>query len=499
VKKLSAILALTFIAAVHAEEKRGTEGVGLTIYMPQKNPNAYHYYDSNRAPDGYAVVKEWRFIELKKGANDVRYTDVAKWIDAASVHFNSLTDPAGTFIVEQNYEYDLVSADKILEKYIDRPITLLRGDKDGNVTEETVELLSVKNRDFVVKRSEQANPIEIFSGMPRMKLGELPGGLITRPTLFWKLLAKTPGRHLCKVAYETKGIGWKASYTAVMKPGDAAVDLSGWVTIDNKSGATYKDAEIKLVAGDVHAAATRKSGTGGTGGGQGSMQSREGGFSMKDFFEFKLYTLARSSTVKDNSQKQLELFQPVVNVPARKLFVYFGLADVPPWFFGSPAVDKELRIQSNSKVDIYVKFRNSAANGLGIPLPGGDVRVYKEDPGDGSLEFIGEDTTDHAAVDEDVLLRLGNTFDVVGERKQKHFKCDYGARWMEEAFEITLRNHKTEPAEIIVREILYRWVNWEVIEKSADYEKIDSRTIHFPVTVPPDGESKVTYRVKYTW
>ncbi len=479
--------------------RRTTEGVGLTIYSSSRPPErrwAGGGYVTVHA--GYATVKEWRRMTLERGVSVLRFTDVAREIRPATVLFTSLTDPEGAFVREQNYEYDLVSGDKLLAKYVDREVTFLREDADGKVTEETVTLLSVSGGGCVVRRDDPENPIEILNEMPRVRLGALPGGLITRPTLVWSVRARRAGEHLCKVVYETGGVGWKAAYTAVVGAADATVDLSGWVTITNSSGKTYSDAEIKLVAGDVRERGVGRGGTGTTGGAWGTMKTRDGGFREKRFFEHRLYTLGRKSTVRDNSKKQLELFRPATGVPARKMLVYFGATG---WdkYSSSPRQDRGLGTRSNRSVDVYLAFRNSADAGLGIPLPAGTVRVYKEDPDDGSLEFIGEDNTEHSSRDEDIMLRLGSAFDLAGERRQTDFKCKYNERWIVESFEITVRNHKDEAARVLVREVLYRWVNWDITAKSDEFTKKDWRTIHFPVDVPANGEKTITYTVRYTW
>ena len=498
----SALVLAAALAGQAAEEKRATEGKGLTIYTPPQQPGRpVQYYTQQwiggrrvQVPQGYAVVKDWRKIDLKRGGNVIRFQDVAKLIDASTVHFKSLTDPEGTFVVEQNYEYDLVSREKLLEKYIDREITLPPPpDEDWPARKGT--LLSTQGGMVVeIDGKIHINPPQTGG----IVLPALPGGLITRPTLVWLLDAERGGEHLAKVTYQTGGILWMADYTAVTKKNDTAIDLSGWVTIDNQSGATYEDAQIKLVAGDVHRAAEPGQVVEAVRARSMAKGAPEAGFEEKAFFEYHLYTLGRPSTVKDNSQKQIELFPPVENVPAKKIFLYFG-ATRAPWWGGSPHTDRNLGTESNKKVDIYMAFDNSDKSGLGIPLPAGRVRVYKEDEADGSLEFIGEDRIDHTPKDERVLLKLGSAFDIVGERTQTDFRVDTRAHWLDESFEIKLRNHKEEDVEIIVKEVLFRWVNWEIRQKSHNFEKIDSRTIHFPVRVPKDGEVTVTYTVHYTW
>jgi hypothetical protein len=229
------------------------------------------------------------------------------------------------------------------------------------------------------------------------------------------------------------------------------------------------------------------------------MAAREdAGFEEKAFFEYHLYTLGRPTTLPDNSTKQIELFDAARRVPARKLLVYYGMPG-PGYVSNAPMQDRNFGTQMNRKVDVYLEFRNDEKAGLGIPLPAGRVRVSQLDAADGSLEFIGEDTIDHTPKNEQVRVKLGSAFDVVGERRQVDFSVNTGGKVMEEEIEIRLRNQKDAAVEVIVKENLHRWTNWQILSNTRSYEKEDSRTIHFPVKVPAGGESTVRYRVRYTW
>ncbi len=462
-------------------KERTTPGLGVTVYN-----------------GGYAIVKEWRPLELDGTRNTIRFTDVAGLIDATSVHFKSVTDPQGTTVVEQSFEYDLVSADKILQKHIDRPITLVM--KDGQEVKGT--LLSFDYQQITLATDDAAAPVQIVQRYPylrNVKFGELPGGLITKPTLVWMIDAARAGEHLVKVTYETAGMAWNADYTAVIAPGDKAIDLSGWVTIHNNSGGSYRDAELKLVAGDVNRApetqtirtrdyAKRAA---------EAEDDREEGFVEKSFFEYHLYTLGRSTTIPDASVKQIELFPPVGAVPAKKVYFYFGGYD---WGYGGGVyTDRDYGDPGNKKVDIYVEMKNDKPSGLGIPLPAGRIRVYKKDDADGSLELIGEDRIDHTPRDEQIRLKLGSAFDVVGERKQTDFTANYDGHVVTESFEVKIRNHKDEDIDVIVKEVMYRAVNWQITQQTHNGEKKDSRTVHYTLKVPKNGETVLTYTVKYTW
>jgi hypothetical protein len=228
-----------------------------------------------------------------------------------------------------------------------------------------------------------------------------------------------------------------------------------------------------------------------------AQEAKAEGFAEKAFFEYHLYTLGRPASLANNSTKQIELFPPAVGVGCEKNLVYAGQGAMP--FYGSPMTDRNFGVQSNKKVDVYLRIRNAKANGLGLPLPAGKMRVAKRDD-DGSLEFIGEDLIDHTARDETVQVKLGSAFDVVGERKQTDYRIDTAARWIEEDIEVKVRNQKPdETVSVIVKENLYRWSNWTLTRKSADFEKVDSRTVHFPLRIAPKGEAVVRYTVRYTW
>jgi hypothetical protein len=504
---LAAIAALTAASAPAAAQKeRTTEGAGLTIYNAQQN-NYYGYGYQNQYwnpstqryesyASGYAVVKEWRKLKLDKGKNTIRFTDVAKLIDATTVYFKSMTDPTGTSVLEQNFEYDLVSADKILSKYIGRPLTLvLENDKTASGT-----LLSYDATQIVLQTEDKNEPVQIIQradNLKNIKFSALPGGLITQPTLVWLLDVAKAGEHLAKVTYQTNGMSWLTDYTVVIDKGDKKLDLAGWVTITNQSGAVYKDAELKLVAGDVNRAPSYQQPYGGAPAADMASGSGAGGFVEKSFFEYHMYTLGRTTTLSDNSIKQIELFDPADGVPAKKIFHYFGGVD---WYgYGSAYTDQYYGNSGNKKVDIYLEFDNDKKSGMGIPLPAGRVRVYKKDEADGSLELIGEDRIDHTPRDEKVRLKLGSAFDVVGERKQTDFKANYDGHEITESFEIKIRNHKDEDVEVLVKEVLFRWSNWNIEKKSQDFTKDNDHTIYFPVKVKKNAETVVTYTVKYTW
>ncbi len=452
---------------------------------------------SASAIPGYAMVRHERGVSLAAGRSTLRFSDVSGLIDPTTVTFSSLTDPSAR-VLEQNFQFDLVSSDKLLQKYVDKPISVERAiGSQASTTSGTL----LSSADGLVLRGSDGS-IHSLREWSAVRFGELPGGLITRPTLEWLVSASKGGEHRARVTYQTGGITWWADYNLIFNEGRDAnsgmLDLSAWVSILNQSGAAYPDAKLKLIAGDVHraepAADMRARGMVMA---SAVMREEKDSFEQKDFFEFHLYTLGRRTSLANNSTKQIELFDQARQIPAKKLLVYAGQAGVP--LFDSPYTDRNYGGAGNKKVDVYLEFRNDKQYGLGVPLPAGRIRVSQLDSADGSLEFIGEDRIDHTPKDETVRVKLGSAFDVVGERRQVDFAIDSKGRWMEEEIEIKLRNHKTLPVDVIVQESLYRWTNWKITAKTQDYLKQDARMIHFPVHIAKDGEATVRYRVRYTW
>ena len=474
-------------------------GDALTIYSSAQ-PGAIRpeqYRNGGRVP-GYAVVRHLRTLELEHGTNTVRFADVAALIDPTTVSFESLTDPRGTRVIEQNFQFDLVNTQKLLQKYIDRTISV--DQVRGNGVETFRGTLLSTAGGLVLRREDGS--VQLLPHNAGVRLPKLPGGLITRPTLVWDISAAHAGRQKTRVSYQTGGITWWADYNLAYSAGANAnackLDVGAWVSIVNRSGASYDQARLKLVAGDVQRAQLPAYAVERLAAPAALMEAKNAGFAEKAFFEYHLYTLGRPTTLPDRSTKQIELFPVAHGVPCEKKLVYYGLA--PGWrgFRPSPITDRNYGVQTSKKVDVYLSFKNSKKNNMGMPLPAGRVRVSKADD-DGALEFIGEDTIDHTPKDERVQIRLGSAFDVVGERKQLAFHVDTSRRTMSEEIEVRLRNHKDQPVTVDVKENLYRWVNWEITEKTHAYRKQDARTVVFPLRVPANGEQVLRYTVLYTW
>jgi hypothetical protein len=453
---------------------------------------AYPWQQPPRLP-GYGVVRETRPIRLVRGVSTLRFTDVASGIDPTTVAFESL----GATVIEQNYEYDLVNFDALLAKYLSRQITITR---DGRTF--TATLLSSEGSAIIYREgASEDGPVQVMSRDPgAIQLPDIQR-LNTKPTLVWKLDSFDTRIQPATVTYQTDGLTWRADYSVVISQDESRANIGAWVTLLNQSGASYPNAKLKLVAGDVQRIRPEERDR--TVAAEKSMVSdarAEAGFEEKSFFEYHLYTLGRPTSLLDNSTKQIELFPSRKDVPMGKTYVYYGLpSDLRYSMFSSPVTDQNLGLETNKKVDVYLTTKNTEANGMGMPLPAGRIRVYKQDPADQRVEFVGEDVIQHTPKDEPVMIRLGSAFDILGERTQTDFKLDYGARWITESFQIKLRNHKQQPVDVLIKENLLRALNWEITANSEKFGKEDFRTIHFPVNVPAGGEKVMNYTVKYTW
>jgi hypothetical protein len=433
------------------------------------------------------LVKEVRTLNLEAGDNIVRFSDVAAMIQPTSVSVLSLTDPKGLTVLEQNYEYDLVNSSRLLQRYIDQEITVRT--TEGTSIRGT--LLSGAD-DLILATAGGVRVIKL-SQVQEFAFPALPEGLITRPTLVWLLRAAQAGEQAVRVTYLTQGIDWQADYIAMLNADDTALALNGWVTLDNRSGATYRDARLKLVAGDINRVEERAD--------DAILLEKAAGLPTlapqvtgRAFFEYHLYEVQRPVTVQDRQTKQIE-FTSAPEVEAEKVFVYSPAPQFFPYY--GAITDPGYGVQSDKKVQVRVEFTNSEESGLGIPLPRGTVRVYKEDV-DGGAELVGEDVIDHTPKNEDLSLYLGDAFDVVGERVQLKFR-QIGERSIEESYEITIRNHKPERIVVRVIEHLFRAQDAEITDSSAEPQMLDATTARWDLTVPADGEAKVNYTVLYRW
>ena len=487
IRPLLAILTLGLIGLACSEPPSGPAGTAWTTPDAEASEAALALTVYNQ---GTALVRDRRQFSLAAGVTEIAFSDVAAQIDPSSVLFLSVTDPDGTSVLEQNYAYDLVGATALLDKYLDEEIRVVT--QDGVAYEGC--LLSGRG-DIILQGADGRVTVVRLDNIQEFSFPDLPSGLITRPTLLWRVLAEQAGRHDVEVTYLTGGINWQADYVLLLAEDDSRIDLDGWVTLTNNSGTTFEDAQLKLIAGDlqrlrqagyaveeVMAAAPTDAMT--------EVQQRE-------FFEYHLYEIPRLVTVADREIKQIE-FVSAPGVASDKFFVYDGMQCRGGYwtcsFSGYLQSDPTYGVVTNPQVMVMVEFDTDE---VGADLPAGRVRVYQEDI-DGSALLIGEDTINHTPEGETVRLYVGDAFDIVGERIQADFQRPSNNS-LQETYEITLRNHKDEAVEVRVVEHLFRWSEWCILDSNAEYTQMDASNIEFRVHIPAEGETTVRYTVLYTW
>jgi hypothetical protein len=418
-----------------------------------------------------ALVKDARTIELAKDVNRVRFSDVAERIDPTSVHFKVVRGPVAQ-VWEQNYQFDLASSSKILEKYLEKTIDVITEEADLF----TGKLISFDGATIVLDQGKGAGPIVTLNRekISYVRFPALPSGLISKPTLVWTIGADEAGERRVEVTYITSGINWHAEYVGVTDAADETIDLAAWVSIDNRSGATYENAKLDLVAGDVHRAYEPRPVLGMRGKADEAELARAPEFREEALFEYHLYKLDARATVSDREIKQLTFF-PGTRVRVEKVL--------------------EFDYWHGTDTRVLLEFDNSDDAGLGRPLPAGKVRMYKKDS-TGALQFIGEDRVDHTPKDEDVKLYLGNAFDVASERKVLS-RRKITDKVREEDYEVSIRNHKDE--DIVVRVAEHPRGYWSVVTSSHVYEKKEADLIEFSIPVVANEETVLIYTIRYEY
>jgi hypothetical protein len=478
-KKITPILLLTAALSATAEP-------ALTIY----NQN-------------FAVVRDSVPLDLKAGANSVRYAGATAQVEPDSV---ILRDPAGKHslqILEQNYRNDPVSEPLLLSLFEGKTIDFQNVRmKDNTAVRELIPGKIVRSG-YVPGGGNEQPIIEVngklqFSLPGQPLFPDLGNDTILKPAFNWLLQSDKPGQFDAEVGYVTGGFDWSASYNLVSPEKGDMVDLVGWITMKNESGKTFENAKIKLLAGDVNKiqppqnygfARSRAIMA------AGAMMDKSEAVTEKAFDEFHLYSIARPTTLHDRETKQVE-FVHAEKMYAPTIYVYDGAEGYR--FYGLNYAQGYGQSDSK-KIIVQREFKNAETNQLGIALPKGKLRFYRRDD-DGQLQFVGENQIDHTPRNETVRVTTGNSFDLVGERKQTNFRVDTADKWIDESFEIKLRNRKKDaPVEIRVVEHLYRWSNWNLTAKSDDFVKKDSQTIEFRIPIKPDEERTVTYTVHYSW
>jgi hypothetical protein len=435
-------------------------------------------YNSN-----LGLVRETRRLTLPQGQIALRFADVTAQIRPETVHLASLTAPASLRILEQNYQYDLLNPGKLLDKFVGKEITLvMRRYQNNTETFEPVQATLLSNNGGQVWRINGQiviNPANITE----MRFPDLPKNLVATPTLVWDLENRESGSQSVEASYLTGGMNWRADYVLLVNADDTKGDLQGWVTLTNASGATFEDARLQLVAGDVNRVSDER-----TYALAGAMARKsadsESQFQEQGFFEYHMYTLQRPTSIRDNETKQVSLLE-AAGFEVKKEFVLNGQHY---YYAGYNSPGQPIK----EKVGVYIQFRNSQPNKLGMPLPAGTIRLYKKDD-KGNQQFIGEDKIDHTPKDEDVRVKVGDAFDIVAERKQTDYKV-IARNVYEYAYEIKIRNHKDGPVTVVVNEPIGG--NWEMLSSTFEARKTAAFAAQFNVPVAKDGESVLSYRVR---
>ncbi|HSH96703.1 MAG: DUF4139 domain-containing protein [Methylophilaceae bacterium] len=435
--------------------------------------------------DNLALVKDQRKIKLKNGSNSLAFRDVSAQIRPETALLRSLTNPNSFNVIEQNFDFDLLTPEKLLEKYVGKNVTIIKTNpSNGAETSEQAQVLSANNG-IVLKISDR-----IETGLSgRIVYSDVPANLRDRPTLVMQINSKLATEQNVELSYLTGGLGWKADYVAELNPAEDKLDLSGWVTLTNTSGTSYHNAKLQLVAGDVNRVVEQRPA-------MMEMVRRKTEMVMdaaapmaeESLLEYHLYTLDRTTSLAENQTKQVALLSASA-VPVRKELLLQG----SEYYYQSSYGD----LGQKMKVGVFIQFDNKESSKLGMPLPKGILRVYKKDNA-GNAQFVGEDSIDHTPKNETVRLKLGDSFDVTADKKQTDFKRlpnpAKGNALYESAYEIVLKNAKKETVTVTVQEPIP--ADWKIIQENLPSKKMTSNTNIWKVDVPAEGKAVLTYRVQ---
>jgi hypothetical protein len=472
----------------------------------------------------FAVVRQPLELDLKQASSNVSVTDITMHLEPDSVILRDPTGKRTLQILEQNYRADPISQGLLLSlnegKEIDFLVKGTEGKSDQIVRGKIIRSGYVPHQSGMQRYGSQYAASQTAyaqgaGGEPIIEVDRklrfsLPGqplfpaladDTILKPTLSWTLQSDRSGKLNAELSYVTGGMSWEADYSMLAPSEGNTIDVIGWVTMDNQTGKTFENAKIKLMAGDVSKIQQQAQIVTRSDGGV-AYDSAAAPMSEKAFEEYHLYTLSRPATLHDRESKQVE-FLRAEDVRAERFYIYDGVRINQDRYRGyNPEyirTNRDYGTESNPKVWVMKEIKNSKENHLGVPLPKGRMRFYRKDD-DGQLEFIGENNIDHTPKDETIRINTGNAFDIVGERRRTNYQIDTARNWLDESFEIKLRNRKEkDPVEIRVVEHLYRSINWDIVEKSDTFLKTDSQTIEFRVQIPAGGEKTITYKAHYTW
>jgi hypothetical protein len=484
-----------------------------SLFAQQSQPSLTIYNQD------FAVVRQDVPLDLKSGVNQINVSEITMHLEPDSVILRDPTGKHAVQVLEQNYRADPVSEPMLLSLYEGKIIDFEVATPQGQqiVKGKIIRSGYVPHNYFAMNRYGQnyyqgqmavsaEQPIIEVNGQLKFSLPGTPifpsltDDTILKPRLEWMISTDKPGKFPAEFSYVTGGMSWQADYNIVAPEKGDLVDIVGWVTIDNQSGKTFENSRIKLMAGDVNKLQPGQSGQGYAMKAAMVADAAAPAVTEKAFDEYHLYTLERSTTLRDRETKQVELIH-ATGIASKQLYIYDGAKidynRYNGWNWENIRNDHSYGTESNPKIWVMREFVNSQANHLGMPLPKGRVRFYRHND-DSQMEFTGENMIDHTPKDETVRIYTGNAFDITGERRRSNYTVE-PKNSATETFQIKVRNHKKEPVEVRVVEHLYRGKNWTITDKSDDYQKKDSQTIEFPVTIAPDGEKVITYTAHYTW
>ena len=445
----------------------------------------------------FAVIRDTVPLDLHQGENRIAFSEITAHLEPESVILRDINGRVPLRILEQNYRADPVSSDMLLSLFEGKTIEFLvpRAEREEIVRGKIIRsgyLPAIYVNGY--PQPQQQNPIIEVDGKLRFSLPGQPlfpalgDDTVLKPAINWTIASDRDAKVIAELAYVSEGMTWSADYNVIASSKRSGVDVIGWVSMQNNTGRTFENAHIKLMAGDVNKVLPAN-GAGVSGGVvfASASVSVQPSVTEKTFDEYHLYTLERPATLHDKETKQVEFIR-ADGVASQQIYVYDGLKldanQYRGWNMENIRNSPEYGSESNNKVWVMQEFKNSEANHLGMPLPAGRVRFYRQDT-DGQLEFTGENNITHTPKDETVRMFTGSAFDLTGERKRTNYQNDQSRRIIDEAFEIKLRNHKKVPVEIRVTEHLYRGFTWEVQQPSLPFTKTDAQTIEYRVTLAP--------------
>jgi hypothetical protein len=486
----------------------------LLAQQPSAGPTALTIYNQD-----FAVARTQIDLDLHPGSNEVTTTQVTSQLEPDSVVLRDAAGKSSFHILEQNYDAGVVDQQWLLQKYEGKTIDFQTGGSsmvDGKFVPGPTVPGKIIRAGAQADGYPQSQPLIEVNGQMQFQLPGTPlfpattDGLLLKPTLRWQIGSEKDAKLSAELAYVTGGFSWEATYNIVAPESTGAgaedkADVLGWVTIHNQSGSEFPQARIKLMAGDVAKIVPQnfnraiKNRMYITGASQAVMVEPE--VTQKAFDDFHLYDLNRTVSLRNGEIKQIQFIE-ATGVTLARSYLYDGASgNLQPYSNFAENINQQRNYgldSANTKVQIVQQIKNSKANHLGIPLPAGRIRLYRRDS-DGQMEFVGESSINHTPTEDTVKITTGSAFDIKGTRRQTDFRIDQGRNILDETFEIKLTNQKSQPVTVNVVEHLYRGDNWEIREKSADFAKLDSHTLQFPVQVPAKGEATLTYSVHYSW